>query len=61
MVNLCEIPGEQLLGISEILTPLISGTHGLIFLIRALIRLGKVRYGLSIMAILGTVRLGQVR
>ena len=36
-VNFYEIPGEQLPGTRKILTPLISGTRGLIFLTRALI------------------------
>ena len=35
-VNFHEIPGEQLPGTCKILTPLVSGTRGLMFLTRAL-------------------------
>ena len=45
-VNFYEIPREQLPGTRKILTPLISGTLGLIFLIRALTFKNKIQCGL---------------
>ena len=47
-VNFYKIPEEQLPGTRKILTPLISGTRGLIFLTRALCRF-KICYPFGVL------------